>query len=76
MLAAVEEACGEEDHGNQNGQLGMLEGVLAQCDEATGEPGGASDEPYPGEVLHTVRMPLVDLDAPCPSRVIGALALH
>jgi len=57
LLAAVEEACGEEDHRHQKGELGVLEGVLAQGDGAAEDPDGASGKPYPCGIAHAVMMP-------------------
>lgn len=52
MLPAVEEAGGEEDHCDQEGQLGVLRRMQAQADEAVDDPDGAACEPYPCEVSH------------------------
>lgn len=52
LLTTVEEAGSEEDHGDEEGQLGVLHGVVVEADEAVHEPGGESGEPYPCEVTH------------------------
>lgn len=52
-LLAVEHAGGEEDHGHEEGQLGVLDGVETQADDAVYHPGCEAHEPDPRGVAHT-----------------------
>jgi len=46
-LAAVEEACGEEDDGDHEGEPGVHDFVKAQAKEGVGEPCCKAYEPDP-----------------------------
>ena len=51
-LAAVEEAGGEEDDGDHEGQAGVEEVVVAEADECVDEPCCEADEPDPRCLSH------------------------
>jgi hypothetical protein len=46
-LAAVEEAGGEEDDGDHEGEAGVKDVVEAEAEEAVGQPGGEAQKPDP-----------------------------
>jgi hypothetical protein len=52
LLAAIEEAGEEEEHGEHQGELGVSAGVQMKLYDSIDCPGGASYEPDPGGLSH------------------------
>jgi len=52
LLLAVEEAGGEEDHGNGEGQAGVEPVVKTKAHKAVHHPCYAAREPYPQSLPH------------------------
>jgi hypothetical protein len=48
LLAAIEEAGDQEQHGKHEGELGMRKGVEVELNHPIDRPYGTSDEPDPG----------------------------
>ena len=52
LLVAVEEAGGEEEHGEHEGELGVRERVDVELHHAVHDPDRTSDKPDPGCLSH------------------------
>jgi hypothetical protein len=55
FLVAVEEAGGEEEQGDHEGELGVEERVDVEMYHAVHGPGRTSDKPDPGSLSHRLR---------------------
>lgn len=56
-LAAVEEAGGEEDDGDHEGQAGVLHVVHAETEHGVCQPSCEAQEPYPCRLSHHAHAP-------------------